>query len=107
MKVWRFIKAYWWIFLAVASGIFMLVWRLMVRPGESTGPLSEPMVPPTFADRAREEADRIRLEGEVEKARTTAKADASRAVIDHIEEVGKTDPKEARRQLAGWISQHL
>lgn len=106
-KVWRFIRQWWWLFLAVAGTVLAVVWRLMVmKPSRGGTASTEPKLP-SFADRAHEEVERVRLEGEVEKARVTATADVHRAEIDRIEDLGTTDPKAARRQLAGWLGRNL
>lgn len=104
---WRFIRQWWWAFVAVAATVFFVVWRFTTRPGKGTGGGGTDPLPPTLADRAKQEVERVRLEGEVEKAKVTATAEAQRSEIERIEEVGKTDPKEARRQLAGWLGRNL
>lgn len=104
-KVWRFIRRWWWVFVAVAAGLFLVAWRLMAKPGGSDQPV--PPQVPTLAERARQEVERVRLEGEVEKARAKAAADAQRAEIARIEELGESQPAEARRQLADWLQRHF
>lgn len=107
-QAWRFIRQWWWAFVVVAATVFAVVWGFMSKSGGGSGGggTPEPKLP-TFADRAKEEAERVRLEGEVEKARVKATADVHRAEIDRIEELGETDPKAARRQLAGWLGRNL
>jgi hypothetical protein len=105
-QAWRFVRQWWWAFVAVAATVFLVVWRFTSKSGTGTGGGAEP-VQPSVADRAKAEVERVRLEGEIEKAKVTATADAHRAEIDRIEEVGKSDPKEARRQLAGWLGRNL
>lgn len=105
-SVWRFLRQWWWAFLAVAGGLTILIWRiLMARSGAQLDP--EIVPGPTFADRARDEVERVRLEGEVEKAKVTAQADAQRAELDRIEEVGRSDPRAARRQLSDFLTRSL
>lgn len=104
-QVSRFIRRWWWAFVAVAAGVFVLVWRLMAVRKTSPDPV--PVQVPTIADRARQEVDRVVLEGEVEKAKVTAQADAQREELSRIEEVGKTNPREARRQLSDWLTRNL
>lgn len=104
-KLSRFVRRWWWAFVGVAMGIFVLVWRLMAIRQPSSGQL--PAQLPTIADRARQEVERVRLEGEVEKARVVASADAQRVELDQIEEVAKENPREARRQLSTWLSRNL
>lgn len=102
----RFVRQWWWAFVAVAGGVFLLVWRILAsRPGGE--PIDPPATTPTLSERAKVEVERVRLEGEVEKAKVTATADAHREEIARIEETGKTDPKEARRQLAAHLARNL
>lgn len=106
-QAWRFIRQWWWAFVGIAGGIFLLVWRIIAsKPGG--GAVIDPPVPtPTLSERAKVEVERVRLEGEVEKAKVAATADAHREEIARIEETGKTDPKEARRQLAAHLARNL
>jgi len=104
-QVWRTVRKWWWVLVAVAAGIFLIAWRLMAKPGGPDQPV--PPQVPTLADRARQEVERVRLEGEVEKARAKAAADAQRSEIDRIEELGQSKPVEARRQLAEWLQRNL
>ncbi len=106
---WRFIRQWWWAFVAVASGIFLLAWRLMARGGGNDPFSTLPGEPPrpTFSERAEEKVERVRLEGEVEKAKVNTTAEASRAELERIEEVGKTDPRAARRQLSDFLTRSL
>lgn len=106
-QAWRFVRQWWWLIVAVVATVIAVVWGFMSKPGRGNGGGPPAPLPPTFADRAKEEVERVRLEGEVEKARVTATADAQRAEIDRIEEVGKTDPKAARAQMASWLGRNL
>lgn len=63
--------------------------------------------PPKFLDKARVEVERIHLEGEVEKARVRATADAQRAELDRIEEQGREDPVAAREALSAFLNNNL
>ena len=103
-KAWRFVRQWAWAILAAAGGLLFLVWRVMAMrsPVQTDQPGT-----PTVSDRAKVEVERIRLEGEVEKAKVTAVAEVHREEIARIEEVGKSDPKEARRQLASWLNDNL
>lgn len=108
-QAWRWVRQWWWVIVAAVAGILGLVWRIMAaqpkRGGDGVDPLLPP--PPTLTERANVEVERVRLEGEVEKARVTATADAHRAELDRIEETAKADPAAARRQLAGFLAKNL
>lgn len=104
--VWRFIRRWWWTILigvAIVGGV--VLWVLTAGRSNSRKKEPTPGEPPirTFKDIAVEQVERVRLEGEVEKARAMATADAQRAEIDRIEEMGQTDPAEARRQMAAVL----
>jgi hypothetical protein len=107
-SAWRWIRERWWIaaslvvaVLALVAGVIFKLMKPSTQTDESPGPM-EPML-----DTARERVERVRLEGEVERARVTATADAERHEIDRIEEVGKTDPMEGRRRMAEWLVNRL
>lgn len=102
-KAWRFVRQWAWAILAAAGGLLLLVWRVMAMKS----PVQTEPGTPTVSDRAKVEVERIRLEGEVEKAKVAAVAEVHREEIARIEEVGKSDPKEARRQLASWLNDNL
>ena len=106
-KVRRWLKRYWWTFLvgaAAVGGIFLAI----LTPRRRT-PDPDANVPskPTFREQAEREVEVVKLEGEVEKARVTARADVQREQIDEIEVVGKDDPAEGRRQMASWLRDNL
>jgi len=105
--VWRFIKRWWWTFLVGAAAIGGVVLLILLPKKDETTPM--PGEPPrrTFKERAEVEVERVRLEGEVEKAKATATADVQRVELDVIEEVGKEDPVEGRRQIAAWMARNL
>lgn len=105
-QVWRFLRRYWWTFLigaAAVCGVFLLI---LVPRKQQSRTIGEPPSR-TFKEKAKEEVERIRLEGEIEKARITATADAHRGEIDRIENIGQVDPVEGRRQLAAWLASNL
>ena len=104
-QVSRFVRRWWWAFVAVAAGIFVLVWRLLAIRQPKADP--EPSPVPALADRARVEVERIQLEGEVEKAKVSAQAEVQKAELERIEEMGKSDPREARRLLSLWLTRNL
>ena len=60
-----------------------------------------------FKQQAAEQAERVRLEGEVEKARVKARAQIEDDELDEIERIGDNDPAEGRKRLARWLSEHL
>lgn len=102
-EAWRFIRKWWWTFLVGAAIVAFVVWRIVRNPPEK----GEEDIPPQFLEAAKDQVARVQLEGEVEKARTRATADAQRAEIDRIEGVGQEDPREGRRQMADWLSRNL
>jgi hypothetical protein len=102
-EAWRFVRKWWWTFLVGAAILAFVLWRIVRNPPEP----GEAEVPPQFLEAAKNQVERVRLEGEVEKARVTATADAHRVEIDRIEELGEEDPREARRQMADWLSRNL
>lgn len=106
-KVWRFIRRWWWAFLAGAAAVLGVVATILLRPKRDTNP--DPLEPkqPTFREVADNQVERIRLEGEVEKARVTARADAQRERIQEIEAKGQEDPKAARAELAEWLRNNM
>lgn len=105
--VWRFLRRYWWTLLAGVGAVagFVLCILFPRRRRDTFPPGNPPR--PTFKERANTEVERVRLEGEVEKARASASAEVYREEIDAIEETGKTDPVKGRRQMALWIRNNL
>lgn len=99
----RFIRKWWWTFLIGALVVGFFAWRIL-RP-TSNPTLAPP--PPKLLDKAREEVERIHLEGEIEKVRVRATADAQRAELDRIEEQGEEDPKAAREALSDFLNANL
>lgn len=61
----------------------------------------------TFREKAEREVEVIKLEGDVEKARVSVRAETQREQIDEIEAVGKDDPAEGRRQMARFLRNNL
>ena len=106
-KVWRFVRRWWWAFVAGAAVVLALAWKL-VSPGRGADvDDGEDEQRPTFAERARNEVERVVLEGEVEKARIKATAEVQNEELDRIEEKAQEDPAEARRQIAAWLTRNL
>lgn len=83
-----------------------LFWLLLPKPKHDSWP-GQHLPPKTFKARAVEEVERVRLEGEVDKARVKATATVHNEQLDDIEVVGREDPAEARRQLAFWLTSNL
>lgn len=110
-KVWRFFRQAWWLVVGLVAAVMgvgaLLVFRgsggrpeaTTWRPGQET--------PKPLRERAREEVERVRLEGELEKAHKRAYAQVQRAELRHIEQQAKEDPKGARRNLATWLQRNL
>jgi hypothetical protein len=105
-KIKRFIRKFWWVLVVGAAIIFAVLWKLL-GPKAPDPELESALKPPTFLDRARDNVDRVHLEGEVEKARVRAEADSDKRIIDAIEEMGKENPKVARRDIAIWLNANL
>lgn len=103
-KVWRFVRRWWWAFLMVAAAVAGAVAAAILKPGE-TNIEASPGQPPakTFKERAQEQVERVRLEGEIERARVQAKAQAQQEQLDEIEQIGENDPAEGRRRLASFL----
>lgn len=106
-KVWRFIKKWWWLFLMGLASIAGAVAAVLLRP--KPDPVPAPGTPPnrTFKERAAEQVERVRLEGEIEKARVQTRAEVENDELDEIERIGENDPAEGRRQLARWLQGNL
>lgn len=106
--IWRFVLRWWWAFLAGLATVVGIVLGGFVACSRRNTTI-HPTTPPTltFKERAEQQVEHIRLEGEVEKARVTARADVYSEQLDQIEETGKDDPAEARRQLARFLAQNL
>ena len=102
-KAWRFIRKWWWTVLLGAGIVAFTLWRIVRNPPKK-GEVAEP---PLFLEAAKDQVARVQLEAEVEKARVTATADAHRAEIDRIEELGQDEPRVARRQMAEWLTRNL
>lgn len=60
----------------------------------------------TLRQRASEEVQRVRLEGEIEKARVKATGEIRQEQLDEIERIGENDPAEGRRHLAEWLARN-
>ncbi len=101
--VWRFIRRWWWVFAAGAAGLGTTLFYLFLanRSDYPEQPRSD------FRDRAQKEVERVRLEGEIEKAKVTVRAETQHEELTRIEELGKEDPVEARKRLSSWLNNHL
>lgn len=110
-KVWRFLRQAWWLVVGLLAAVMgvgaLLVFRrsegrseaTTLRPGQNT--------PKPLRERAREEVERVRLEGELEKAQKRVTAQAQQAELHRIEQEAKEDPAAARRNLAAWLRENL
>lgn len=103
VKIKRFFRRWWWaIMIAAAATLWLL--REMFTPIKAPG---WQLPPPKFLEKAKVEVERVRLEGEVEKAKVRATADVQREQIEAIEEEGKEDPAKAREEMAAWLAKNL
>ncbi len=89
--------------MAAASAIGITLFFLFL--GDGSGEQERPKS--DFKAIADKEVERIRLEGEIEKARVSARAGARHEELDAIEELGKDDPVEARERLSTWLNGNL
>ena len=106
-RVWRFARRWWWAFLMGFAAIAGAIAAVVLRP-KGDIEVSPGYVPQkTFKERAAEQVERVRLEGEIEAARVEAKAETRNEELDEIEEIGKNDPAEGRRRLASWLQNNL
>lgn len=107
-QVWRFVRRWWWAFVGGAAAVLASVLASLLTSRSCDSDRSPGKVPERkLADRAREEVERARFEGEIERARIKAIALAQRAQLDHIEAVAKGDPADGRRRLAEWLKDNL
>ena len=101
--VWRFIRRWWWTIVAVAASVGIGLFFLFLGDGSGNPELPKS----NLKERAEKEVEVVRLEGEVEKARVSARAEAQHEELNRIEELGKEDPVEARKQLSGFLNRNL
>lgn len=106
-KIVRFFRRWWWAFLLGAAIVLSVLWKLMGLRSSVENVDEGPLKPPSFSDRARNEVEKVRLEGEIEKARVKVRADEQKKVIDNIEEKGKVNPAKAREEIAEWLASNL
>jgi hypothetical protein len=110
MNVWRFIRRWWWAFLAAIAAILGVIASIFFRSTRYSDVAHDPSEEKprqSFKERAEKEVELVKLEGEIEKARVEAIADVMNQELDNIETLGKENPVEARRQLALWLQTHL
>ena len=103
--VWRWLRTWWWTILIGVLVVGGLAVAILMPRGKNEDDGVE--LPPKFLDKARDQVERIHLEGEVEKARVRATAEAQSAELDRIEEQGKENPVAAREALSGWLNTNL
>jgi hypothetical protein len=110
-KVSRFLRQAWWLVVGLVAAVMgvgaLLVFRASGKRPEATTWRPGQKTPKPLRERAREEVERVRLEGELEKARQKVLAQVQRAELRHIEQQAKEDPKGARRNLAAWLQRNL
>jgi len=102
-KIVRFIRRWWWAVILLAAAVGWFLWQ-MLGGSREPGP---PPKPPKFLDLARNEVEKVHLEGEVEKAKVRTVAKVQNEQIDAIEEKGKKDPAAARKELADFLAANL
>jgi|SRR5210317_201383 len=97
-----FLRKWWWIVASCAALVAYVVMKLFLRPRNS-----DVVPPPEFLSKARNEIEKARLEGEIEKAKAKATADVHREQLNQIEEKAKRSPAEARKELSEWLMRNL
>lgn len=90
--------------MGVVSVFGFLFWLLLPKPKNEDEKVEKPL---TFKEKAKDQIEHIRLEGEVEKARAKVTAELQNEQLDKIEACGRYDPVEARRQLAAWMAREF
>jgi len=103
-SAWRFVRRWWWAFALGAGVVGVALWQIFGPRAPGAPPVT---VSPKLIERAREQVERVHLEGEVEKARIRTQAEGVHKQLDAIEEKGKADPKAARKDLAAFLSASL
>jgi hypothetical protein len=107
-KLWRAIRGAWWAVLAALAAVLGAVLAVLLTSRSCDGDGAERRPTPRgFESKARQEVERVRFEGEMERARVQATADAEKQALDKIEVVAEKDPAEARRWLADWLRGNL
>jgi hypothetical protein len=106
-KVWRFIRRWWWAFLMGLAAVVGAIAAILLRPKPDPEQVPGTVPPKTFKERAAEQVERVKLEGEIEKARVETRAEARNDELDEIEQIGENDPAEGRRRLASWLQNNL
>lgn len=104
----RFVRKWWWLALMLLAIIFSVLWKLLTGKRGSAEPITQGLEPsPTLVEKARDQIEKVHLEGEVEKAKTRTVAEEQIKRIEAIEEKGKTHPKVARKELAEFLAANL
>ena len=105
----RFVRKWWWVVLAGLAALLTIVGKVLSRPKSAPepGPIETSQPKKTLVEKARDQVEKVHLEGEVEKAKIQTVAKSQMNEIKAIEEVGKTDPKKAREQLADFLASNL
>lgn len=102
-KLKRFLRKWWWAIASATVFVLYVVFDAITRD-KYTEPRSKP---PKFLEKARTEVERVRLEGEIEKAKVSATAEAHREQLRTIEEMADEDPVQARKELSDWLTRSL
>jgi hypothetical protein len=106
-KAKRFLRKFWWALVLGAGLLFSVLWWLFDRRATGSSGSVTSLPKPTFSERAKTELDRVRFEGELEKAKVKAEADAHIAELETIEKLAEDNPSEGRRQLSNWLRDNL
>jgi len=107
-SVLRFVRKWWWAALVVLAIIFTVLWKLLTGKRGGAESIATTFDPPkTLVDKARDQVEKVHLEGEVEKAKTKTVAQEQIKQIEAIEAKGKTEPKVARKELADFLAANL
>lgn len=109
-KFWRVLRQAWWLVVGLGAAVLGLLAVLVFwRPKSQEDPFDgfSPPPPKPLRERAREEVERVRLEGELEKAQKRAYTQVHRAELIRIKRQSDSDPVRARRELAAWLQRNL
>jgi hypothetical protein len=108
-QAWRFVRRWWWAFVGGVAAVFASILAALLTSRSCGDEQRLPGEAPErkWGDRARQEVERARFEGEIERARVKATAEAQKKQLEGIEIVAQTDPAEARRWLAVWLKDNL
>lgn len=110
-KIWRALRQAWWLVVGLAAAalgvVALVVFSRSERPSGATTAHSGTPPRKPLRERAQEEVERVRLEGELEKAELRAVWASQRIEVDEIKKQAKDDPTAARKNLAAWLQRNL